>query len=106
MDLLGTASTIEDQIVDALDSTQAFVVDTVKTVAGAVEPVMFEVPVPFVDQLPEPGAVVDNVADFAIRIVKNQQAFAHKLLDAVASARATEGAKPTIVRETAAAKSA
>jgi len=102
MDLLGTVSTIEDQIVDALETTEGYVVDTLKTVAGAVEPVIVEVPLPFVDQLPAPGLVVDNVADFAVRIVKNQQAFAHKLLDAVAAARSTDAAKPTIVREPAA----
>jgi hypothetical protein len=102
MDLLGTVSTIEDQIVDTLETAEGYVVETFKTVTGAIEPVMIEVPLPFADQLPEPGAVVDNVANFAVRIVKNQQAFAHKLLDVVSAARSTDAAKPTIVRQPAA----
>lgn len=99
MNLLGTVTTIEDQIVDTLETTEAFVVDAFKTVAATLEPVVIEIPVPYVDQLPQPGAVIDNVADFAIRLVKNQQAFAHKLLDAANAARSTDTAKPKIVRE-------
>ena len=81
-------TTIESQILSGLRQANDAVVQTVRTVAETVSPVVEALPdlpdLPFADQVPTTSEVVDNAFGFAEQVLATQRQFAKQLLAAVA----------------------
>jgi hypothetical protein len=71
---------VQDKVLDAVRTGQDAVVDAVKTVADKL-PSWSDVP--YADQLPVPGEVVDRAFGYAEQLIDNQREFAKKLVDAL-----------------------
>lgn len=71
---------VQDRVLDAVRTSQDAVVDAVKTVADKL-PSWSELP--YADQLPSPGEVVDRAFGYAEQVVETQREFAKKLVDAL-----------------------
>ena len=84
--VIETATTVEDQIVDAITSLQGPVAELVGKLAEYVAGVLPEdLPeLPFGDQLPTASEVVENGYAFARRLLDTQHTFATELLRAAA----------------------
>jgi hypothetical protein len=71
---------VQDKVLDAVHTGQDAVVDAVKTVADKL-PSWSELP--YTDQLPSPGEVVDRAFGYTEQLIDTQRAFAKKLVDAL-----------------------
>jgi hypothetical protein len=71
---------VQDKVLDAVRTGQDAVVDAVKTVADKL-PSWSELP--YTDQLPAPGEVVDRAFGYAEQIIDTQREFAKKLVEAL-----------------------
>jgi hypothetical protein len=71
---------VQDKVLDAVRTGQDVVVDAVKTVADKL-PSWSELP--YTDQLPAPGEVVDRAFGYAEQIIDTQREFAQKLVEAL-----------------------
>jgi hypothetical protein len=71
---------VQDKVLDAVRTGQDAVVDTVKTVADKL-PSWSELP--YTDQLPSPGELVDRAFGYTEQVIDTQREFARKLVDAL-----------------------
>ena len=79
MNVQEISENVQETVLGVINTAQDAVVDTVKTWAGKL-PSPSELP--FVDQLPEPGKVVDSAFDYAEKLLASQRRFATKLVEA------------------------
>jgi len=70
---------VQETVLGAVNAAQDAVVETVKTWAAKL-PSPSELPL--VDQLPEPGKVVDQAFDYACKLLDSQRRFATRLVEA------------------------
>jgi hypothetical protein len=70
---------VQEKVLDAVRTGQDAVVDAVKTVADKL-PSWSDLP--YADQLPAPGEVVDRAFGYAEQVIDTQREFAKKLVDA------------------------
>jgi hypothetical protein len=76
---------VQTQVLDLISKAQDATVDGVRTVVETVEGYVPELPsLPFSDRLPEPSSVVDDVFDFAAKLLDSQRRFAQELFAAAA----------------------
>jgi hypothetical protein len=89
-DLKGISTTAQDQILAAISTTQAAIIDGVRTMSTsmtAAMPAMAKMPaVPGMDKLPTPADAVELGFDFAERLLAGQRDFAERLLAVFAPA--------------------
>ncbi len=71
---------VQEKVLGAVRTGQDAVVDAVKSVADKL-PSWSELP--YVDQLPAPGEVVDRTFGYAEQVIDSQRAFAKKLVAAL-----------------------
>lgn len=65
---------IQSQVIDAMSSIQAPVVDGVKTVVGAIDTRLPQIPeVPYATAIPTPTEIVKNQYDFAAKVLKTNK---------------------------------
>src|SRR2546423_10550650 len=101
MPITDITKTVEEQVLGALSIAQEAVVDGVKTVAEAVEPVIPDVPRPFAA---EAAQVVDGAFTFAEKLLHNSHEFVGRLLDAADTTGDTKPAPSTSAKPAPAAK--
>lgn len=90
MPVLEYTEKIQDQVLDAVKAGQDAIVDVVQQV---VDVLPAPPPLPFLDQLPPPGEVIDRAFGYAERLLDAQREFAVKLAGVTKSA-AQSAAKP------------
>ncbi len=71
---------VQERVLEAVRTGQDAVVDAVKTVADKL-PSWSELP--YADQLPSPGEVVDRAFGYTEQVIDTQREFAKKLIDAL-----------------------
>lgn len=82
---------VEQQVLEAVRSNQAAVVDAVRTWADSVQQLVPEVPsVPGADALPSPTELVDRAYEFASELLAAQREFTHELLRAAGTGRGSD----------------
>jgi hypothetical protein len=82
-DLKGISIAAQDQILAAIKTTQAAIVDGVRTWSSSVTAMMPAVPaIPGLDKLPKPADTLEMGFDFAERLLATQREFAEQLLGA------------------------
>ena len=88
MSMLDTATTVQDQVLDAIKAGQSAIISAVSTFAESASPITGKLAaVPFADRLPKPVDVIDNYFSFAQKLLANQKDFAIKLVDAYRPAK-------------------
>jgi len=70
---------VQETVLGAISTAQDAIADTAKTWAAKLPSPS---DLPFVDQLPEPGKVVDQAFDYAEKLLAGQRRFATKLVEA------------------------
>ena len=85
MPITDITKTVEQQVLDALTIAQEAVVDGVRSVAEAVDPVLPDVPCPFAA---EAADLVDGAFTFAEKLLHNSHEFVGKLIDATDTSKA------------------
>jgi hypothetical protein len=70
---------VQETVLGAITTVQDSIADTAKTWAAKLPSPS---DLPFVDQLPEPGKVVDQAFDYAEKLLAGQRRFATKLVEA------------------------
>ena len=85
MPITDITKTVEQQVLDALTIAQEAVVDGVRSVAEAVDPVLPDVPRPFAA---EAADLVDGAFTFAEKLLHNSHEFVGKLIDATDTSKA------------------
>jgi hypothetical protein len=70
---------VQETVLGAITTVQDSIADTAKTWAARLPSPS---DLPFVDQLPEPGKVVDQAFDYAEKLLAGQRRFATKLVEA------------------------
>src|SRR5438309_5397715 len=101
MPITDITKTVEQQILDALTMAEAAVVDGVRSVAEAVDPVLPDVPRPFAA---EAADLLDGAFTFAEKLLQNSHEFVGKLIDATDTSKASAAAKATPAPAKASAK--
>jgi hypothetical protein len=93
MPITDITKTVEEQVLVAIAIAQEAVVDGVQRVAEAVEPVIPDVPRPFVT---EAVALLDDAFNFAEKLLQNGHQFVGRLLEAsdTSATTAAPAAKP------------
>jgi hypothetical protein len=71
---------VQDKVLDVVRTGQDAVVDAVKTVADKLPSWSA---LPYADQLPSPGEVVDRAFGYTEQVIDTQREFARKLVDAL-----------------------
>jgi hypothetical protein len=71
---------VQERVLEAVRTGQDAVVDAVKTVADKL-PAWSELP--YADQLPSPGEVIDRAFGYTEQVIDTQREFAKKLIDAL-----------------------
>ena len=84
MDVLETLNSVEEQALDGIKQTQETVLGVAKSAVDTVAPYVPELPVSYPEQLPEPAVIVDNLFEFAGKILAAQRTFTKQLLETVA----------------------
>lgn len=83
---------VEQQVLEAVRTSQAAVVDAVRTWAESVQKMIPETPtvpgVPGADAVPSPAELVDRAYEFASELLAAQRDFTHELLRAAGPGRA------------------
>jgi hypothetical protein len=100
MPFTDSIKTVEEQVLGALSIAQEAVVDGIKSVAEAVEPVIPDVPRPFATEVAD---LVDGAFTFAEKLLHNSHEFAGRLFDA-ADTTASAPAASTSAKPAPAAK--
>ena len=90
MPITDITKTVEEQVLVAIAIAQEAVVDGVQRVAEAVEPVIPDVPRPFVAEAAE---LLDDAFNFAEKLLQNGHQFVGRLLEA-SDTTAPPAAKP------------
>ncbi len=89
-DVSSITRSAQDQILAAITTTQAAIIDGVRTMSSTMASALPAVPklpaVPGADKLPTPADAVELGFDFAARLLASQRDFAERLLDAVSPA--------------------
>ena len=91
MPITDITKTVEQQVLDALTIAQEAVVDGVRSVAEAVDPVLPDVPRPFAA---EAADLVDGAFSFAEKLLHNSHEFVGKLIDATDTSKAPAPSAP------------
>ena len=86
MPITDITKTVEQQVLDALTIAQEAVVDGIRSVAEAVDPVLPDVPRPFAA---EAADLVDGAFSFAEKLLHNSHEFVGKLIDATDTSKAS-----------------
>ena len=94
-DIKGISTAAQDQVLAAIKTTQAAILDGVRTWSSSVSNVMPKLPaIPGLDKLPNPTEGLELGFDFAERLLATQREFAVQLLSATqapaAPAKATK----------------
>jgi hypothetical protein len=93
MSVLATATNVQDQVLDAINTGQDAVLSAVKAVAENIAPLTDKLPAaPFANQLPERVDLVNTAFGFAQRLLANQQEFTTKLIEAYRPAKSVRKA--------------
>jgi hypothetical protein len=79
MPITEITKTVEQQVLDALSVAQEAVVDGLKSLVEAVEPVLPDVPRPFAEEATQ---LVDGAFTFAEKLLQNSHEFVGRLLEA------------------------
>ena len=86
-DIKSISTTAQDQIFAAISTTQAAIVDGVRTMSSTMTSAMPKLPaVPGMDQLPTPAESLELGFGFAERLLASQRDFAERLLAAMSPA--------------------
>ena len=101
MPITDITKTVEQQVLDALTIAQEAVVDGVRSVAEAVDPVLPDVPRPFAA---EAADLVDGAFTFAEKLLHNSHEFVGKLIDATDTSKQSAAPKATPAPAKASAK--
>src|SRR5438874_2319001 len=88
MPITDITKTVEQQVLDALTVAQEAVIDGVKTVAEAVDPVLPDVPRPFAD---EASQLLDGAFTFAEKLLHSSHEFVGRLLEAADTSSGSSG---------------
>ena len=91
MPITDITKTVEQQVLDALTIAQEAVVDGIKTVREAVDPVLPDVPRPFAA---EAGQLVDGAFTFAEKLLHNSHEFVGRLIEAADTTNGTKASQP------------
>ena len=91
MPITDITKTVEQQILDALTMAEAAVLDGVRSVAEAVDPVLPDVPRPFAA---EAADLLDGAFTFAEKLLQNSHEFVGKLIDATDTSKAPAPSAP------------
>ena len=92
MPITDITKTVEQQILDALTIAEAAVVDGVRSVAEAVDPVLPDVPRPFAAEATD---LLDGAFTFAEKLLQNSHEFVGKLIEAAdTSSKSSTNGKP------------
>ena len=91
MPITDITKTVEQQVLDALTIAQEAVVDGIRSVAEAVDPVLPDVPRPFAA---EAADLVDGAFSFAEKLLHNSHEFVGKLIDATDTSKAPAPSAP------------
>jgi hypothetical protein len=84
MDVIETLNSVEEQALDGIKQTQDTVLSVAKSAVDTVAPYVPDLPVSYPEQLPEPAVIVDNLFEFAGKILAAQRTFTKQLLETVA----------------------
>lgn len=101
MPITDITKNVEEQVLGALVLAQEAVVDGVKSLAEAVEPVIPDVPRPFAT---EASQLVDGAFTFAEKLLQNSHEFVGRLLDAADTTKASASAPKPAAAAKASAK--
>jgi hypothetical protein len=89
-DLTGISTTAQDQILAAISTTQAAIIDGVRTMTSSMNaamPAMAKLPtIPGIDKLPTPADTLELGFGFAERLLAGQRDFAERLVAAMVPA--------------------
>jgi hypothetical protein len=91
MPITDITKTVEEQVLVAIAIAQEAVVDGVQRVAEAVEPVIPDVPRPFVTEAAE---LLDDAFSFAEKLLQNGHQFVGRLLEASDTTAVAPAPKP------------
>jgi hypothetical protein len=101
MTVLEVASTVQDQVLDAIKAGQDALVSAVETVADTAAPITEKLPAPpFADALVKPVDLLDNYFSFAQKLLASQKDFALRLAE---SYNVTKPAAKPVAKTTKAA---
>jgi hypothetical protein len=99
MPITDITKNVEEQVLGALALAQEAVVDGVKSVAEAVDPVIPDVPRPFAAEATQ---LIDGAFTFAEKLLHNSHEFVGRLLDAADTTKASAPApKPAAAKASA-----
>ena len=83
MSMLDTATTVQDQVLDAIKAGQSAIISAVSTFAESASPITGKLAaVPFAARLPKPADVLETAFGFAEKLLATQKEFTTKLVDA------------------------
>ena len=87
MSVLETAANVQDQVLDAINTSQNALLFAVKAVAENTAPLTDKLPAaPFANQLPDGVDVVNTAFGVAEKLLANQKEFTTKLIEAYSPA--------------------
>ncbi len=98
MPITDITKNVEEQVLGVLTIAQETVVDGVQKFAEAVDPIIPDVPRPFVA---ETAQLVDGAFTFAEKLLHNSHEFVGRLLDATDNSTNTTASKPASSSSTA-----
>jgi hypothetical protein len=101
MPITDITKTVEQQVLDALTVAEEAVLDGIRSVAEAVDPVLPDVPRPFAA---EAADLVDGAFSFAEKLLHNSHEFVGKLIDATDTSKQSAAPKATPASAKASAK--
>jgi len=87
IDISTTGRDLQDEILSLIRSSQETVVDALQAWTSAVQavtPSVLKVNMPYADQFPKPGTLVNGMYDFAEQLLSTQRKFAHDVFRATA----------------------
>jgi hypothetical protein len=88
MSVLEAAANVQDQVLDAIKTSQDALLSAVKAVAENAAPLTEKLPAaPFASQLPDGVDVVNTAFGFAEKLLANQKEFTTKLIEAYSPAK-------------------
>ncbi len=88
MSILEASTTMQEQFLDAIKTSQDAILSTVDSFVESAAPITEKLPAaPFADQMPSAVDVIDNAFSFAQKLLANQKDFALKLANAYSPAK-------------------
>jgi hypothetical protein len=93
MTVLETATGVQDQVLDAIKTSQDALLAAVKAVAENTTPLTDKLPAaPFASQLPDGTNVINTAFGFAEKLLANQKEFTTKLIETYSPAKSAPNA--------------